>query len=210
MLYINDPNAWKCAFCGSDCDESDHRFDNISSLKLLFNGLFDDGDGDKFSIIFRNRVGHHFNESDQHVCSDCLIENEEKKYAQDQPYFLEPKIFTYDFINQHHDDAKFKGFVQKNLLTSNGDLFHDIIHSLGQNMMNQRKKLDTVMRQMEKTTSEINEHAKFIYKGSELHTTTGLKDKDFEEIVSYVKPHKKFFRFLMVEEVVTVFFAHMR
>lgn len=210
LLYIKGKHEWQCAFCNKDVDESDHQFNDMTNKKLLFNGLLSNGVGDKFSIDFRNREGNNFDPYEQYVCSDCSRINENEQTRNDQPYFLEPKIFTYNFIHDHHPDAVIKGFMDEGLMVNNGPLFHQLITGIGQNMVEKRREIDNFIQSFEKMRTEIENNAKFLYTGRELKVLTGLKKEDFDEIVKYVKPFRTYFRSLSVEEVVTALFAYMR
>ena len=174
------------------------------------NGLLSDGEGDKFSINFINREGENFDQYQQHICEDCIITNPNKKLAMAQPYFIDPKIFTLDFIKTHHKDAVIKGFIDKDIMKTNGELFHNIMVSLGQNIIDQRRKNDELLKAYEKTAADIEAHGEFTFSGKQLFNLTGLRKADFDEIVKFVKPFKKWFRSLTVEEVITLCFAYMR
>ena len=203
-------DEWLCVFCKKDCDESNHQLDTITSLKLLSNGLFTDGVGDKFSIVFRNKEGSDLSQFKQFICEDCLIENPDGNFSNLQPYFLEPKIFTFDFINAHHQDAVFKGFIDEDLVKYNGDQFHSIMTSLGLNITLQRKKYDDLLKANEKTKAEIEKNSEFVFTGKRLKNLTGLRKADFDEIIPYVEPFAKHFRSFNVKEAITACFAYMR
>ena len=209
-LYIKDINEWKCAFCNSDVDEGDHQLNPITVRKLFVNGLLSGGDGDQFSINFINREDENLDQYDQYICEDCIIPNPNERLALTQPYFLEPKIFTMDFIKAHHKDAVIKGFIDKDIMKTNGQFFHDIITSLGQNNIVKRRNFDDMLKAHEKTMVDIEEHAVFTYSGKQLFNLTGLRQADFDEIVTFVKPFQTIFRSVTVEEVVTLCFAYMR
>lgn len=210
LLYIRNPNEWRCAFCDKETDDSDYTLDTVTVIKLLSNGYLTNGDGDKFSICFFNKDGCEFSQFDQTICSDCIRLNEKEETCLLQPYFLERKIFTYTFIRENRPDAVFRSFIDGTIMKTNGDLFNKIMSSLSQNTMEKRRESAELMKAFEKSNQEINENAKFVYKGEKLKELTGLRRADFDEIVSHVRRFRRYFRSLEVEEVITAFFSYMR